>query len=86
MVRSSLESVQLVSGPFRGLVESLGAARNPCDSYLPPVQVSPEMNYRTQSDLMPHDQLEDTPLRRMLKARGNSIIESFGLGPLERAD
>lgn len=45
--------------------------------------VSPEMNYRTQSDLMPHDELEDTPLRRMLKARGNSIIESFGLGPLQ---
>ena len=37
--------------------------------YLPPGQLSPEMNYRTQSDLMRHDQLEDTPLRRMLKAR-----------------
>eukprot|EP00291_Cryptomonas_curvata_P019243 CAMPEP_0172161178 /NCGR_PEP_ID=MMETSP1050-20130122/5978_1 /TAXON_ID=233186 /ORGANISM="Cryptomonas curvata, Strain CCAP979/52" /LENGTH=507 /DNA_ID=CAMNT_0012831041 /DNA_START=364 /DNA_END=1887 /DNA_ORIENTATION=- len=46
--------------------------------------VSPEMNYRTQSDMMPHDQLEDTPLRRMLKARGNSIVESFGLGPLDK--
>ena len=42
--------------------------------------VSPEMNFRTQCDLMPHDQLEDTPLRRMLKARGNSIIESFETG------
>ncbi len=46
--------------------------------------VSPEMNFRTQSDMMPHDQLEDTPLRRMLKARGNSIVESFGLGPLDK--
>jgi len=39
--------------------------------------VSPEMIFRTQADVMPHDQLEDTPIRRLLKARGDSFVRSL---------
>eukprot|EP00283_Hemiselmis_rufescens_P003923 CAMPEP_0173435748 /NCGR_PEP_ID=MMETSP1357-20121228/15566_1 /TAXON_ID=77926 /ORGANISM="Hemiselmis rufescens, Strain PCC563" /LENGTH=560 /DNA_ID=CAMNT_0014400767 /DNA_START=257 /DNA_END=1939 /DNA_ORIENTATION=+ len=39
--------------------------------------VSPEMIFRTQQDVMPHDQLEDTPIRRLLKSRGDSFVRSL---------
>jgi len=42
--------------------------------------VSPEMNHRTQMDLMPHDQLEETPIRRILRARARNIVESLESG------
>jgi HAD superfamily 5'-nucleotidase-like hydrolase len=40
--------------------------------------VSPEINFRTQEDLMPHDRLEDTPIRRIIRARARDIVESLG--------
>jgi len=40
-------------------------------------QVSPEMNFRTQLDFMPHDQLEETPIRRILRARASHLYNSL---------
>lgn len=45
-------------------------------------KVSPEMSFRTQADMMPHDQLEDTPIRRMLKARGDGFVKSLTAPPV----
>jgi len=39
--------------------------------------VSPEMHFRTQNDLMPHDQLEDTPIRRVLRTRADNVLSQF---------
>jgi len=44
--------------------------------------VSPEMSFRTQGDVMPHDQLDDTPIRRMLKARGDGFVQSLTAPPV----
>jgi len=39
--------------------------------------VSPEMNFRTQLDVMPHDQLEETPIRRILRARARHLYKAL---------
>ena len=42
--------------------------------------VSPEMNFRTQLDVMPHDQLEETPIRRILRARARHLYKALEEG------
>jgi len=41
--------------------------------------VSPEMHFRTQLDVMPHDALEDSPIRRVLRTRANSVLENLAV-------
>lgn len=45
--------------------------------------VSPEMSFRTQLDLMPHDQLEETPIRRILRTRARHVYRALEEGSQE---